>query len=139
DGSVRINARQMAGKPLRKTSVSKDGGVTWSAVDDVADLKDPRCMAAIFRYSDPADGAKSRILFSGPQSTKRDTGTIALSYDEGETWPVQRVLWPGSFAYSVLTALPDGAIGCLFEADGTSRIVFARFTLDWLTLGKDRP
>jgi hypothetical protein len=28
-------------------------------------------------------------------------------------------------------------IGCLFEADGMARVVFARFTLEWLTDGKD--
>ncbi len=33
------------------------------------------------------------------------------------TWPVKRVLYKGGFAYSVLMRLPDGAIGCLFEAD----------------------
>jgi sialidase-1 len=50
---------------------------------------------------------------------------------------VKRVLWPGSFAYSVLTVLPDGTIGCLFETDNTDRIVFARFTLAWLRASKD--
>jgi sialidase-1 len=135
DGSVRLNARRWAGKPVRKTSVSRDGGATWSSIEDAPELMDPSCMASIVRYSDPLDGAKSRLLFSGPQSTKRDTGTVFLSEDEGATWPVKRVLWPGSFAYSVLTALPDGTIGCLFETDNTDRIVFARFTLGWLTDG----
>ena len=46
---------------------------------------------------------------------------------------MKKVLFPGSFAYSVLTALHDGTIGCLFETDDANRIVFARFTLDWLT------
>jgi sialidase-1 len=46
-------------------------------------------------------------------------------------------LFPGSFAYSVLTALPDGTIGCLLETDNANRIVFARFTLEWLTDGRD--
>ena len=81
---------------------------------------------------------QSRILFSGPQSERRrENGTVFLSYDEGLTWPVKRVLCKDSFAYSCLTALPDGTIGCLYEADGAHRIVFARFPLDWLTDGKD--
>lgn len=138
DGSIRFNVRRWAGKALRKTCVSADGGRTWSKVEDVPGQVDPGCMASIFRYTDPADGGKSRILFSGPQSTKRENGTVFLSYDEGRTWPVKRVLCKGSFAYSCLTALPDGTIGCLYEADGYGRIAFARFTLDWLTDGKDR-
>lgn len=138
DGLIRFNARRWGGRSLRKTCTSSDGGETWSSIDDVPELQDPGCMASIFRLSDPADGLKSRILFSGPQSIKRENGTIFLSYDEGMSWPVQRVLFKGSFAYSVLTALPDGTIGCLFETDEYARIVFGTCTLEWLTNGKDR-
>jgi sialidase-1 len=137
DGSVRLNSRQFAGEKVRKTSVSKDGGVTWSAVEDVPELRDPSCNASIFRYSFDDAAGKGRVLYSGPDSTKRGNGTIHLSLDDGATWPVKRVLWPGSFAYSVLTKLPDGTIGCLFEADNYGRIIFARFTLDWLKERKD--
>jgi sialidase-1 len=139
DGSIRFNVRRWAGKAVRKTCVSADGGATWSKVADVPELVDPGCMASVFRYTDPSDGGKSRILFSGPQSTRRENGTVFLSYDEGKTWPVKRVLCGDSFAYSCLTTLPDGTVGCLYEAEGASRIVFARFTLDWLTGGKDAP
>lgn len=138
DGSIRFNIRRWAGKAVRKTSVSQDGGATWSKIADVPQLIDPGCMASIFRYTDPADGGKSRILFSGPQNTKRENGTVFLSYDEGKTWPIKRVLCKGKFAYSCLTALPDGAIGCLYEAEGASKIVFVLFTLGWMTEGKDR-
>ncbi|HEX7446226.1 MAG TPA: sialidase family protein [Pirellulales bacterium] len=138
DGSIRFNVRRWAGMPVRKTCVSADGGVTWSNVEDAPELADPGCMASIFRYTDAADGGRSRLLFSGPQSTRRQNGTVFLSYDEGQTWPVKRVLCQGAFAYSCLTALPDGAIGCLYEAEGTNKIVFARFTLEWLTDGADR-
>ena len=30
DGSVRLNSRQFAGAKVRKTSVSRDGGATWT-------------------------------------------------------------------------------------------------------------
>lgn len=137
DGSIRCNARRWSGNAVRKTCVSEDGGATWSAVEDAPDLADPSCMGSVLRYTDPADGAKSRILFSGPDSTRRENGTVFVSYDEGRTWPTKRALCKDAFAYSCLTALPDGTIGCLYEADETRKIVFARFTLDWLTDGKD--
>ena len=133
DGSVRFNARRWSGQAVRKTCVSADGGQTWSKVTDVPELADPSCMASIIRQDDLADGGRTRWLFSGPQSTKRENGTVFLSTDDGETWPVKRVLCPGSFAYSCLVPLPDGTIGCLYEAEGTSQIVFVRFTLGWLT------
>ena len=63
--------------------------------------------------------------------------TIRLSYDEGKTWPVSKVLYSGPAAYSCLTVLPDTTVGCLYEKDNYRRITFARFDLDWLTEGKD--
>ncbi len=130
DGWVMLNSRQFAGEKVRKSAVSKDGGATWGNVEDAKELRDPSCMASIFRYSFSEGGRKSILLYSGPDSTKRDNGTIHVSYDEGKSWPDKRVLKAGSFAYSVLTRFDDGAIGCLFETEG--KIVFARFTMDWL-------
>lgn len=129
DGSIRFNVRRWAGKAVRKTCVSADGGVTWSKVEDVPELADPSCMASVARVEDAKGGA---LLFSGPQSAKRENGTVFLSRDDGKTWPVKRVLCPGPFAYSCLTVLPDGTLGCLYEAEGTSLVVFARFSREWL-------
>jgi sialidase-1 len=130
DGSIRFNVRRWGGKAVRKTCVSTDGGLTWSNVADVPELLDPSCMASIVSVP----GEKPRLLFSGPQSTKRENGTVFVSDDDGQTWPTKRVLVPGSFAYSCLTVLPDGTIGCLYETG--NRVVFARFSINWLTAGK---
>ena len=132
DGSVRMNSRQFAGAKVRKTAVSRDGGVTWSPVEDVPELRDPSCNASILRYSFDDGKGLGKILFSGPDSARRDTGTVHLSLDDGATWPIKRVLWSNSYSYSVLVKLPDGSVGCLFESDGANRIMFAQFTLDWL-------
>ena len=85
---------------------------------------------------------KSRILFSNPDSKTRDHMTVRLSYDEGKSWPVSRLLHEGPAAYSGLCKLPDQTIGNLYERGSASpyeTITFARFTLEWLTRGKDRP
>ena len=131
DGTVMLNSRKWGGKPLRKTAVSRDGGVTWSQIKEESALRDPGCMASIF-HPESKEG-KGVLLYSGPDGTKRENGTIHLSRDNGKTWPVKKVLFPGSFAYSVLTQLPNGEMGCLFETDEANRIVFARFPLAWLT------
>jgi sialidase-1 len=127
DGEVRFNVRRWAGKAVRKTCTSADGGVTWSKVEDVPDLVDPGCQASILRLND------GKLLYSGPQSTKRENGTFALSSDGGKTWPVKRVLRKEAFAYSCLVQLADGTLGCLYESDGSKTLVFQRFTLAWLT------
>jgi sialidase-1 len=131
NGDVRLDSRQFGGGAFRKTAVSKDGGATWSPAQNLPEVRDPSCMASILRYSFDG-GARGRLLHSGPDSGKRDTGTIYLSTDDGATWPVKRVLWPGGFAYSVLTRCADGTVGCLFEADNCARIVFARFPIEWV-------
>jgi len=47
---------------------------------------------------------------------------------------------PGPAAYSCLAVLPDNSIACLYEAGQNhpyETIAFARFTVDWLTAGKE--
>lgn len=64
-------------RALRKTSLSTDGGVTSSRVTDVAEQVDPGCMASILRYTDPKDGRKSRLVYSGRKA--RDGRTAGCS------------------------------------------------------------
>jgi sialidase-1 len=132
DGSVRLSSRQFAGAKVRKTSISHDGGQTWSPVAELPDLTDPSCMAGMIRFSFGDGSNAGRILHTGPNSTKREHGTVYLSLDDGATWPHKRELWPGGFAYSVPARLSDGTAAVLFEADNYARIVFARFPLAWV-------
>jgi len=133
NGSVMLNARNQGGDKLRKIATSTDGGETWSATWNDPALVEPACQASLLRHPGNNDPSKDVLLFSNPGSQNaRTNGTIRLSRDEGKTWPVSRVLYPGSFAYSCLTSLPDGSVGCLFERDGYKKTSFARFTLDWV-------
>jgi sialidase-1 len=53
---------------------------------------------------------------------------------------VLRIVHEGPAAYSSLVVLPDRSIGLLYERGERSpyeKLVFARFTLEWLTEGKD--
>ena len=135
DGAVRLSSRQFAGEKVRRTSVSRDGGATWSPVAELPELRDPSCMAGLLRYSFDDGAGRGKLLHTGPDSTKRDHGAVHLSLDDGATWPLKRELWPGGFAYSVPARFADGSVGCLFEADNYQRIVFARFPLAWLETG----
>lgn len=142
DGSIRLNSRSTDGAHLRKTAVSNDGGETWSKLIDVADLPEPLCNAGFLTFSDPRDGEKSRLLYTGPNSQKkREKGTVHMSHDGGETWPISREMVPGLFAYSALTRLSDGTVGCLLETgekDAAERIQFCRFDIGWLSQGADK-
>ena len=138
DGSVRLDSRQFAGAKVRKTAISRDGGATWSSITDLPELRDPSCMAGLVRYSFDDGSGLGRLLHTGPDSAKRDHGTVWLSLDDGATWPVKRELWPGGFAYSVPVRLAEGMVGCLFEADNYQRIVFARFPIEWVEADRSR-
>jgi sialidase-1 len=106
-------------------------------------LSGPACAAGLLRYSFATEsGQKSCIIFSLPGSLKgRKHGKIWLSYDEGKSWPLQKKIRPGFFAYSCLARLPDGNIGCVYgsrgkrparEELGPQNVVFVSFSLDWL-------
>lgn len=140
DGSILQAMRSYHGKNRRAMAISKDGGASWGRVYLDPTLDTPVCQASILRYSWPEDkklGSKSRILFSSPKGRSRSRLTVWLSYDEGKTWPVQRLVYPGGSAYSNLIVLPNGEIGVLFEKDGYRTISLAKFSLSWLTGGKD--
>jgi sialidase-1 len=141
DGTMLLNVRSASINGCRRAATSKDGGKSWSNLFDVPDLPDPCCQASILRYSWADEhGGKSRILFCNPgnkEPNHRDTGTVRLSYDEGKTWPVSKVIHKDYFGYSCLAAVPNGMIGCLFENVNCSKITFTRFSLKWLSDGKD--
>ncbi len=136
DGSVLLNARSQGGSKHRKVATSTDGGVTWSPTRDDETLVEPQCMASIIRHSFPRNGKQGCMLFSNPATiSKRTTGTIRASFDDGNSWPCSRVLEPGNFAYSCLGVDGRGDVLCLYETGSSSayeKIALATFPLSWV-------
>lgn len=117
NGTLLLDMRSYRGKQSRAQSISYDGGISWTAPEDAPALVEPVCQASILRYLWPDDGHKSCLLFLNPASTtKRHNMTIRGSLDEGKSWTFIKTLYPGPAAYSCMTALPDGTVGCLYEA-----------------------
>jgi sialidase-1 len=57
---------------------------------------------------------------------------LRLSYGDGANWAKTMVLHPGPAAYSEVIRLPDGDIGCFYEAGNESPyegIVFEKIKL----------
>ena len=114
-------------------------------------------MASLCRLSLASpSGGRNRLLFVNPHNLERADGnttpglgrdrknvSVKLSYDEGQTWPVNKTLEPGASGYSDLAVGADGEIYCFFErgsSEGnfaTKFLTVARFNLEWLTDGKD--
>jgi sialidase-1 len=143
DGGLLLNMRNHPPKPenFRMIARSTDGGRTLSAAVPDRALVEPPAQASLLRFSSAGTEDRNRLIFANPASTARERMTVRLSYDEGLTWAISRVLHEGPSAYSSMVMLPDRSIGLLFERGDRSpyeRITFARFTLEWLTRGSDR-
>ncbi|MBI3118715.1 MAG: SUMF1/EgtB/PvdO family nonheme iron enzyme, partial [Candidatus Hydrogenedentes bacterium] len=143
DGTLMLNARGNMGKSRRGVALSKDGGQTWSSMYSDKALNECPCQASILRCRLPDGG--TGLLFANPDNhgekfgvVERTKMTVRLSYDEGKTWPVKRLIHAGPSSYSTMVQFPDGDIGLLFEGGEKHRrewIRFARFTLSWLANG----
>lgn len=163
DGRVMLNIRSESLKHRRLVTTSPDGATGWTEPKYDEALLEPICMGSIVRHSLSETGGKNRILFANPHNLERLDGkmtegksrdrrnlSIKLSYDEGQTWAVNKTLDPGYSAYSDLAVLPDGTILCLYERGRDSDmetkkstsyayLTLARFNLEWLTDGQDTP
>jgi sialidase-1 len=131
-----MNLRSYFGRNLRTHSISRDGGNTWSDPVDVPGLIEPVCQASIIRYAwGSTDKTSGILLFSNPAGTERVNMTVKASFDDGDSWPLWKTIYAGPSAYSCLTVLPDGNIGCLYECgqdNAYETITFARFSMDWI-------
>jgi len=134
NGRLMLNMRNYdRSTKSRQVALSDDGGLTWQSQGFDSALIEPICQASIRRYRWPGNDLPGVILFSNPAHTDaRQELTIRASYDDGATWTHARLLHKGGSAYSCLSVLPNGDIGCLYEKDGYQQITLARFPLEWL-------
>lgn len=154
DGRVLFNSRSESKPHRRLLAYSKDGATNWTKPVFHDELVEPICLGSMIRLSEKP----SRLLFVNPNNLSRADGkdtpglgrerkniSVRLSYDEGQTWPVTKVLEPGPSAYSDLAVARDGTILCLYEngfRDSrntySAQLTLARFNLEWLTDGKGK-
>ena len=160
DGRVMLNCRSESKAHRRLITVSPDGATQWTKprFDDA--LLDPICMAGIVRYSTVETGGKNRILFCNPHNLSRADGkeepgktrdrknvSVKISYDEGQTWSVNKSLEPGPSMYSDIAVTQSGTILCFYGRGSYNNkgfgsfagegLTLARFNLSWLTDGKE--
>ena len=133
DGAIMMDARQNDGR-RRWVAISGDGGETWSR-PRTGQMLTPVC-TSIERYTSQATGDdRSRILWTGPAGPGRRNLVVRVSYDEGQTFRNEKVIYGGLAAYSDLAVLPDKTAGVLWErgvSDGYQFITFTRFDLEFL-------
>ncbi|NLX97828.1 MAG: exo-alpha-sialidase [Rhodopirellula sp.] len=156
DGRVMFNMRSESQNGRRLVAVSPDGVSGWTGHRWETSLLEPVCMASLIRYDWPKNGQSGSILFANPDNLERKMTwghsgkpvtppnsdrkrlTIKMSRDDGQTWPVSKVLEAGPSGYSDLAVLADGTVLCFYEADVVSGMCddrylrLARFNPRWL-------
>ena len=138
DGRLLLHSRAT---PCRLSSVSEDGGQTWSPLRPVPELPDPSDNGSVARF----DGLPGVAAHATPETSEwliasnnqdpqlRRNTVLSLSPDNGATWPAKLLLCEGSSAYSTVTRLPEGNIGVLYERHGYREIAFASIPAEQLT------
>lgn len=145
-------------------SVSDDGGETWtyapSAFPPVGSgqrlqtlrlREGPLLFAGFTDHSDDRDDPEGTELRLPDGTTDRGYGLFAaVSFDEGETWPVRRLVspgapartydgggWTGEFTADRTRAEPMGYLAATQTPDGVVHLLSSalhyRFDYDWLT------
>ncbi|MFT3824187.1 MAG: sialidase family protein [Chitinophagaceae bacterium] len=141
DGTVMLNVRTGSTVHRRAVLYSADGISNWSAPVYDTTLFDPVCMASIIKVPVSKDGKQHVLVFTNPDSrdipkNPRRNLVAKLSYDQGKSWTVQKVIEPGAAGYSDLTVGPDGTIYCLYETnrgkDWNYGLMLKKFNLKWL-------
>jgi sialidase-1 len=161
-GRVMFNSRNESPRHRRLITYSNNGATGWSESIFAEELFEPICFGSLCRFSIKPAQSKNRILFCNPDSRndsweggsstprsgtnrRRCNLTMRMSYDEGETWAVAKVIDPNIAGYSDITVTPDGLIHCIYESGGmqgnqylTKQLILVSFDLDWLSDGADR-
>lgn len=140
DGRVMVNMRNTTGNNLRAVSVSPDGTSGWCEPYFDKALNCPVCFASLTRYDD------NTILFVNPDNTNsnRIRGTVKVSYDDGKTWPVKRMINESFSGYADIAVTEVNGtkqINVLLETviPGTTHnsLTLYRFPLSWVTEGTE--
>lgn len=125
----------------RKFQWSKDAGDTWYRSAKMQNVSHFRTNGDIKRMTSTIDGfEKNRLLHTLVYSgNARRNVSLAISYDEGETWPYRKSIEYYGSAYSAIDINKEGEIFFFYEKDGltTYDMNMAKVSLEWLTDGFD--
>jgi sialidase-1 len=107
DGTLMLNMRTDEGF-YRKSSISTDGGHTWSEVKTETGLTDPKCHGSIISLG-------QNLFLSNAAAATRTTMTITQSEDNGSSWTKKYLVYEGPSAYSDILILSDTQIAIFYE------------------------
>jgi sialidase-1 len=158
DGSVLLNARSESKANRRLITSSPNGISQWSTPKFADNLLEPICMASLLKWNSVTVDGKHPIVFANPDNLTRADGktapglvydrknvSVKVSFDDGITWKINKVIEPSFSAYTDMACLPDGTLLLFYERgsiDGkaiykTKFLSVARMNLEWLQQSKE--
>ena len=135
DGSIMINSRNNEARNKkgvgRLVSVTEDLGQTWEEhSSSITALEESTCMASLVNFEFEKYG--KLMLFSNPNThSGRHHMTIKASFDEGNTWPLDKQLLldeGNGRGYSCMTKIDEETVGILYEGS-QSDLIFEKVAI----------
>jgi len=131
-----INARNQLGNIRERIiAVSNNGGKSWDTTYFDHQLSDPVCQGSILSIGQ-IKGKTVLAFCNAADTTKRDNLTLRISFDEGKTWAINKVIakspqgYKGDYsAYCDLVKLSGSSVGVYYEKDNYKEIMFR--AIDW--------
>lgn len=111
-------------------------GYTWGTVVQTSVSVDSDCQLSAIKYSETVDG-KTAILLSCPGESDRVSGkvfTFLLDDSYNMTLAYTLEMGSGTYQYSCLSELKDGAVGLLYE-NGAASITYVSGGMDVIAPG----
>ena len=125
DGAVMINSRNYQhGQAVGQRAVcigrfDEQGQIHYDPVWHDTALTDSGVQASLIAAQPQC------LIFANPaHSEARRQMTVRYSYDQGQSWPLSKVIDPGPSAYSDLVVQSDGEIGLLYEQGNHGGIAY---------------
>ena len=114
-------------------SESRDQGVTWSEGVD-SPFPNPNAAVDFLRLLGPANRPAGLMLVYNDCFVGRTPLTLAISYDNGKTFPVKKNLveGPGDFGYPIAFQTRQGKIHVVFTSEKRTVVNHAVFDEGWV-------
>jgi predicted neuraminidase len=138
NGDIVAYCRDSGGRPGRAMkSTSTDDGATWSLALD-SEIPNPGSSLAITTLAD----GRWVLVYNDTESGRHQLA-VALSEDEGTTWPWKRYLDKsdarnGSYSYPTLIQASDGTLHATYSfKESGAAIKHKSFSVDWIKKAAD--
>ncbi|WP_162304940.1 sialidase family protein [Sphingobacterium olei] len=126
NGDLLLNMRCPNSDKRRLLSHSTDGGLSWSRPETHETLIDPVCQGSMLTFED-GQGRNFLLFANAAHETRRRNMTLRMSFDDGKTYPKDKLIYGEFAAYSDMALIDQDQLAMLYErgaSDANEGIAF---------------